>query len=556
MTSAPAFRTWLDGFFESYYRRRPVNATHIGVHAYDDRLPDYSEAGVGDALADAEALLAGLAALPAEPLAPAEAIDRELAAGFLEIQRWELGAAHGPLGNPCAYTGEAIFGLISLLRRPFAPLSERLGAAAARLEAVPALLAQGRANLRQAPPAWVERALEECAGGQALLGDGLERLLAEAQIDHPALRRAAARASAALEQFRRHLADEARPAPPGAQACGPEILDLLIRRGHFLPAGADAIVRQAEAELEASRAYLAEHAADFGAATPAAALAQLADIHPAAEGYYARYGELWAACKEAAERHGLLTWPDSPIRFMPQPAWARAAAPQLYFLFYHAAPPLDNLPEFEYLVTPVEPDMPAEEQLRRLRATNESVIKLNHVVHHGAIGHHVQNWHAARAASRVGRVAAVDCAARIAMLCGGTMAEGWACYASELMGEFGFLTPLERYAERQTRMRMAARALVDVRLHTGELSFDGAAGFYRDAVGMPAGAARSEATKNSMFPAAALMYLTGTDMIHQLRGELAARPGFSLRAFHDRLLAHGSIPVAMIAESMRAETGN
>jgi hypothetical protein len=552
MTQAPALSAWLDDFFASYYRHRPVSATHIGVHAYDDRLPDYSEAGVGDALADAEGLLGRLSALPAEPLAPAEAIDRELAAGFLAIQAWELRAAHGPLGNPCAYTSEAIFGLISLLRRPFAPLEQRLAPLVARMEAIPALLAQGQANLRSAPVGWVEREIDECVGAQKLLGEGLDQLIASARLDGPPLRRSAERAAAAFAAFQRHLSEVVRSSPPEAYSCGPQALDLLIRRGHFLPTSAEAIAEHAQATITASQIALAERAADFGASSPGEALAQLAAIHPTAEGYYARYSELWQACRATAERHALLTWPESPIRFLPQPAWARAAAPHLYFLFYHAAPPFDSLPEFEYLVTPIEPDMPADEQLRRLRATNESVIKLNHVVHHGAIGHHVQNWHAARAASRIGQIAAVDCASRIAMFCGGTMAEGWACYATDLMGEVGFFTPLERYAELQSRLRMAARAFVDVRLHQGELTLESAAAFYRDQVGMPSAAARGEALRNSMFPGTALMYLTGTDLIHQLRRDMAARPGFSLRSFHDRFLAYGSIPVALIVEAMRA----
>jgi len=179
------------------------------------------------------------------------------------------------------------------------------------------------------------------------------------------------------------------------------------------------------------------------------------------------------------------------------------------------------------------------------------VIKLNHVVHHGALGHHVQNWHAFRAESRIGRMAGVDCASRIAMFCAGTMAEGWACYATELMDEVGFLTPLESFAERHTRLRMAARALVDVRLHTGRLSLDQAAAFYHERAGMAPAAARSEAVKNSMFPGTALMYLMGTDTIRQLRNELSARLDFQLAAFHDRLLFYGSVPAALIAECMR-----
>ena len=255
----------------------------------------------------------------------------------------------------------------------------------------------------------------------------------------------------------------------------------------------------------------------------------------------------------SAEQHALLTWPDYPIRYVPQPEWARAAAPHLYFLFYHAPAPFDRLPDHEYLVTPIEPDMPPDEIERRLRATNDSAIKLNHVVHHGAIGHHVQNWHAARAESRIGQIAAVDCAARIAMFCGGTMAEGWACYTTELMDQFGFLTPLEHFSELHTRMRMAARALVDVRLHTGTITLDQAVAFYRDRAGMAPAAAQAEAVKNSMYPGTAMMYLLGTDGIHGLRRELADRPGFELRAFHDRLLSFGSIPVPLIAAEMRKQ---
>jgi uncharacterized protein (DUF885 family) len=192
------------------------------------------------------------------------------------------------------------------------------------------------------------------------------------------------------------------------------------------------------------------------------------------------------------------------------------------------------------------------EQEAKLRATNDSVIKLNHVVHHGGLGHHVQNWHAFRAASRIGRVAGVDGASRIAMFCAGTLVEGWACYAVDLMDEIDYLTPLESLAEVQSRARMAARAVVDVGIHTGEMSLDEAAAFYEREAGMSPAAARGEAVKNSMFPGAAMMYLIGTDAIHDLRKRVQAFEGdtFSLRRFHDSFLGYGAIPVSMIAESM------
>lgn len=554
MSEAPAFSSWLDDFFGAYYRRNPVSATFIGVHDYDHALPDLSPEGAAAARGEVDGLLRRLDALPPERLTQAEALDRELARGALEIRRWELGAAQFQAGNPCVYTGEAIFGAIGLFLRDFAPIEERAAAAASRMRATPALLAQGRATLKAVPAAWAERARRECAGGLAFLGGGVERIIAEHGLERHGLRAAADVAAAAFEEFERFLRDELATTDDG-YACGPEALDLYIRRAHFLDQSADAIAAYARDTIAACRAALDEGAAAFRAPGWREALAGLADLHPAVEAYYGRYAELREACRATAVERDLLTWPDYPIRYVPQPGWAREAAPKLYFLFYRAPSAFDRVPIVEYLVTPVEPDMPAEERRRRLRATNDSVIKLNHVVHHGAVGHHVQNWHAYRAASRVGRIAAVDCASRIALPCGGTMAEGWACYATDLMDEAGFLTPLERYSQHQARLRMAARALVDVELHRGRLTLEQAAAVYAEEAGMAPEAAMGEAVKNSMFPGAALMYLIGTDQIHALRRAVAAREGerFSLRRFHDRFLSHGSVPVALIARAMLAD---
>jgi uncharacterized protein (DUF885 family) len=170
------------------------------------------------------------------------------------------------------------------------------------------------------------------------------------------------------------------------------------------------------------------------------------------------------------------------------------------------------------------------------------------------LGHHVQNWHAFRAPSRVGQIAGVDCASRIAMFCGGTLVEGWACYATDLMDEVGFLTPLQSLSEAQSRVRMAARAVADVALHTGAMTLEEAASFYEREAGMEPGSARTEAIKNSMFPGAAMMYLVGTNAIHDLRQAMRERQGsaFSLRDFHDAFLSYGAIPTALIAQQMLA----
>src|SRR3989442_13753409 len=133
------------------------------------------------------------------------------------------------------------------------------------------------------------------------------------------------------------------------------------------------------------------------------------------------------------------------------------------------------------------------------------------------------------------------------MFCGGTMAEGWACYATDLMEEIGFLDSFDLLLLAHTRLRIAARAVVDVRLHTGRWTFEEAEAYYRDEAGMSSETARAEVVKNSMFPGTGLMYLVGTAQIHARRREMAARePGFGLRRSHDRLRPLASAPLGAI----------
>jgi uncharacterized protein (DUF885 family) len=268
-------------------------------------------------------------------------------------------------------------------------------------------------------------------------------------------------------------------------------------------------------------------------------LASLEDSHPSQEKYLQSFHTLWQQCVHTATQHSLLTWPNYPLRYIFVPTYFREAAPFLYFLPYRSPAAFDPASTHDYLITPIETYMPPNEQERRLRTMNYS------------IGHHLQNYHAYRSRSRIGQIAGVDCASRIAMFCGGTMTEGWACYSTDIIRDLGFYTEPERFAQLHSQIRQTARAIVDPNLHLGKFTFDEAARFYATHVGMSVEAARSEVTKNSMFPATAAMYLLGTDCIHKLRKEFEKKDSsFSPSKFHDRFLKYGSVPVSLIGSDM------
>ncbi len=547
--------TWLDTFFTSYFYHRPVNATFIGTHDHDHRLPDFSENGAGDTLSDMQNLLQESQNIKLDSLSSIETIDLRLAQGFLKTQIWEYQSNHFHLGNPSTFTGEAVFGVMSLFLTDFAPLPKRIESAIERMNGIPAFLAQGQKNITQSPLAWTERAISECDGALAFLTEGVDLLTAANGIDNPAFNSAAENAANAFHAFQSYLKEDLRSRQSDHYACGDDALALYLRHGHFLEMDAGDIVRYAEEQMAMASQYLTNHLSDFCVTDKQHVLEKCSDLHPQPQQYYARYQELWDQVREIAKAKALLTWPDFPISYVPRPDWTRKAAPYLYFLFYRSPAALNRPPVHNYLVTPIDPNHSMDEQEKILRANNDCVIKLNHVIHHGSIGHHVQNWNAIRSASRIGQVAAVDCASRIAMFCGGTMAEGWACYATDLMSEMGFLSPLEHFAEKQSRIRMCARAIVDVRLHQGRFTLEQAADYYEQHAGMAREAAMGEAVKNSMFPGAAVMYVTGTDAIHNLRTEMSSRQGnrFTLRQFHDEFLSYGSIPVSLISADMKAK---
>ena len=549
----------LDRYFAQYFSRHPVNATFTGLHALDDRLPDWSPAGLAQQ-ADEMRRLRGELNDTANPTneqlrTSTIALDDELARANLDVRLAESDSGFFHHRNPALWTGEAIFGVVSLMIRDFAPIHQRLPAIVARLRAIPSFLAQMTEVVREPiPPQWIARAVRECVAADGLFDRGLSAWIGANGVDASASAALHAAAVDAREAFA--TTESWLRSRPGADdtscAAGREMFVTLLTRGHYCDSAPESLLQEAEVELAVAQAALASRLAPI-AATWEEAQRLMALDHPGVDDYYATFQRRWEECRRIVQAHNAVTWEDWPIRYVPIPAWAQEWAPQLYWLFYRSPAPFDPYTVYDYVVTPIDGEMDAEEREARLQAWNHGTIALNHVIHHGAVGHHVQNWHARyRAQSRIGRIAATDCASRIAMFLGGSMAEGWACYATQLMGELGMLSPLEELSEHHTSVRMLARAIVDIRLHLGHISFADAVQYYQDTVGMPVATATAEATKNSMFPCTAIMYWLGTRQIVAARTLVQAARGneFSLRDFHDELLSRGAIPVALAVTLM------
>lgn len=525
---------------EEYLRvhahHRPIDATFMGLRGHDHRLPPADADAVATERAALADLQAKLGQLPT-PATSAERLDARLLGAQLAVVLAEQARAPRQ-HNPAWFTGEAAFAVISLLL-PGGPgdLQETRDALRVRLEAIPTFLAHARTALQgQAVPGdWAERARREARAAATLLQDGLPR--------HPVwqdeLRHAVARAARALLGY----ADDLTGGDAGV-ACGEAHLELLMRAGHGLPFGPREALERATLAFERLGGELERDAARLDPQrTWQAQLGDLERSTPAASGVLDSYRRWHERALAAAD--GLVTPArDYALDFRWMPNWA-VATQELYFLFYRSPAALRPGDGSVYWVHPPEGDLNAY-----LRAQHTSAVKLVHAVHHGSIGHHTQNARARGAESVLARVAGTDCASGIAMLSAGTMVEGWACYAEDLLLEAeGFYTPPEALLLKHYERRNAAACMADLKLHLGEWSLNDMRAFYRDRVHVAPSRIWSETTRNSMFPATRLMYWLGTEAIKGLRAELA----LPAQDFHDALLSYGHVPVTWAAEELRAQ---
>lgn len=133
--------------------------------------------------------------------------------------------------------------------------------------------------------------------------------------------------------------------------------------------------------------------------------------------------------------------------------------------------------------------------------------------------------------------------------------EGWALYAEAVTADdLGVYAddPLGRLGFLMSYLFRAVRLVVDTGLHDKRWSREQAVDYMVASGAKPIGSANNEINRYTVMPGQACSYKIGQTVIARLRAEAQARPGFDLRAFHDRILANGSVPLSVLQKIMTA----
>ena len=551
-TSSPAAavfaaigRRYLDDIAEL----APVYATQLGDHRHDADLEDLSAAGRARRLSVERALLTDLARIDRTALPPGDQVDAALLDNALRYDIWDGETLQSWAWNPEDYNETAGSALYALAARDFAPWPVRLRAATARMEKLPALFAQARANLVPArvPLIHAQTVAKQTSGILDIVDTMLAPHLGELPADEQArFKAAAAGLRAAVMTQQAWIEQTLVPHAKGDFRLGATLYDRKLAFALNSPLSRAEIKQRAVAAVIATRAEMYGIARTVLAGAPgtpeqptdaqqqaaiAAALELSYDRRPARDAVIATAETALARASEFVRRANLVSVPETPLQIIPMPKFQQGVA-----IAYCDSPgPLDSKLGTFYAVSPIPSEWSAAQTSSFLREYNDYMIQ-DVTVHEAMPGHYLQLAHANATQTPLR-----------AVLQSGSFIEGWAVYAEGLMADQGFRgdDPLFKLTMLKMRLRSITNALLDIGIHTENMSHEAAIKLMTDTAFQQEREAEGKWTRARLTSAQLPTYFVGFSEHSELRRAAEAKAGkaFDLRAYHDQLLSYGSPPV-------------
>ncbi|MCW0377175.1 hypothetical protein NB697_000021 [Xanthomonas sacchari] len=547
---------------DTWMQLSPVGATQTGDHRYDSELDDLSAAGRQKSLDASKQLLAELDKLDTTKLSRENQVDAAILRNQLQSDIWNSEVAQGWATDPQVYNGLAGGAIYGLMAREFAPLPERLKSATARMEKIPALFAQARANLDPA------RVSEISAKTVAKQNRGILSIVDSFIVPHiQELPQAdAQRLQAAIEGLKKAVAEQQTwldqtlvPNAKGDFRLGAEKYDQKLKFALNSSLSRADIKQRAEAELSRVRQdmygiartvlkdkpgapALVDAPSDEQQQKAIEAALELAYAqHPARDKVVEDAKASLADATDFVRKKDLVTLPDAPVDIILMPEFQRGVA-----VAYCDSPgPLDkNLKTF-YAVSPIPDDWNAQQADSFLREYNSRMIHLLSI-HEGVPGHYVEGWHSAKFPSTLRGV-----------LRSGVFAEGWAVYTERMMQEQGYLDndPLFHLVQLKFYLRSIANALLDQGVHVDGWSKEQALHLMVHDTFQQQSEAEGKWVRAQLTSAQLPTYFVGVQEHLDLRKAMQDKLGdkFNLKAYHDQVLSYGAPPVRFVRELMLDE---
>jgi hypothetical protein len=527
-------------YVEGMLAFRPTTATRLGDQRYDHELGDPTAEAVDDYTRLLRTLRGGLDTVATATSGPDDEVDLELLRSVLDTEILDLDEIRIWERHPSSFIDPPLDGCFALVIADHLPADVRAESLVARLEQVPSYMAAGRAAVEAAPDVYVDTALEMARSAESFFAETLVGWVERRAPDHlDVIRAVIGRAVDAYEETAEWLEDMPRL---GDFAIGEEHFAERLRVAHLLEDTPTEVADRGETILRATLEELREVA---GRRDPERSwreqIAELKDDHPDGDGLLRSYEDAMAWTREVIEETGLVPLPpdDPELIVEATPAPWRSTIP---YAAYLAPPPFAKGAPGRFWVTPPSSDLGREGGPEQLREHGSASITVA-AVHEGYPGHHLQLSWANAHPSVLRRIADAP-----------MFVEGWAFYCEELFHDHGLYDDAVRLWQLKDQIWRALRVVLDVDLHCGDETVDGAARALVEIADLEEASALTEVRRYTETPTYPLSYALGKMEFLAMRDRVRRAEGsdFDERRLHERLLRNATLPLRLAERALTA----
>ena len=532
----------VEEYLDGYFRMFPTRATADGRHDLDHALEDLSPQRLREWVAfNRAARDRSNAQLKRETLPFEQRLDCEALLAEIDRELHTQTVLRRPQRDPLYWSQIAANATVFLLVRDDLPAEERMSRARARARLLPEFVRQAHENFLRANAEEVAPELCQIAAGQlrasaTFYRDGFPAAVgdaAEAKAEGVAVATELARFATLIEE----LGKNATGSPRLGSAYGETFrvgtgieerpVDLLAR------AVSDLAATRAEAAAYGRQVWAELLPRDPAPDDDAALLRRLfdrvaADRDADMEAYAARWQENVRAIEAFVREKRIMTLPDpltlkldrSPSFFVGQSVGGVYAsgpyAPEAKTILFLPAPPND--------ATDAQRDT-------FFRAFNHHFTTM--IVPHELIpGHYVQLKFAARHPHKIR-----------ALFPDPVYVEGWGTFCERLLLDEGWGGPLPRLAHLKKQLENIARTIVDIRVHTEEMSRDEVIRFVKEEALQDDQFASNMWTRTLTSSPQITTYYLGSRKVREVYEAARRAKGatFELREFMDGMMALGPV---------------
>lgn len=525
---------FVDDYLAYLYEVYPSQASLDGVHLHDDLLEDLSRSAIDDHVRALAGFSRRLHQIDPALLHGVERVEHPIVAAHIEGRMFDLEVVRTWERNPQVYADAIGTSLASQALFAYAPEAERARRVVSKLRQVPRLVQAARDNIRESAGIFVKAGLETWRGALTFVESDLPKAFSSLDDLHILgdLADTSTEAAAAIRSYIEYLETDLAPRAKASFRLGQERFEQKLKLEEGITLNAERLLTIALRELHAVQEEFRSVAGRIDGGDPIEVWRRAKEDHPEPGRLAAVAQSQVQELETFLQRNAVVSMPGGePVVVAPSPEFYRWAFASMW-----APGPFEPKPSRAYYyLTDADRAWPPERQQEHLRDFNVPTL-WSISIHEVYPGHFLHYQHLRRVDSKV---------RKSTLFASTSFVEGWAHYCEQMMLEAGFrrgddAVRLGQLAEALVRL---ARVVVAIRLHCEDMSVEQGMRFFRDEAFLEEANARREAERGTFDPTY-LVYSIGKLMMLKLRRDYKEQQGgkFSLRGFHDAVLAQGCAP--------------